>query len=168
VFAVSVDDQYVDRARGHLPKTSSSRRRYSERGRAGRCGSTPNEGNALWVNWITIGLGWSAHSRQEQGLVMGVHDDHGWTLRVLSGKLSTRRGFSSRIVRSVASSTPARRSRGTKLVIVMSMPGPPFLRRYRGLAKSADSRMRFASPASRSVRIVFTYSSARGSSGLPL
>lgn len=43
---------------------------------------------------------------------------------------SARRGLSTRMVWSVASSTPACFKRGTMVVMTMEMPGPPFFRRY--------------------------------------
>ena len=49
-----------------------------------------------------------------------------------------RRGFSTSILCSVASFTPACFSRGTIVVITMEIPGPPFLRRYFWLAKSEE------------------------------
>jgi hypothetical protein len=40
---------------------------------------------------------------------------------------------------SIASLTPARLSRGTIVVTIMSMPGPPFFRRYFSLEKSEET-----------------------------
>jgi len=61
---------------------------------------------------------------------------------VFGTNASTRRGFSTRMVCSVASPTPACRSRGTIVVMIMSIPAPPFFRRYFSLAKSDDRQIR--------------------------
>jgi len=52
-------------------------------------------------------------------------------------------------------------------VIVVAMPGPPFLRRYFPLEKSDERHTLSTYPASRMAMIVRTYSCSRGSSGLP-
>jgi hypothetical protein len=53
-----------------------------------------------------------------------------WGYPAFGTNASARRGLSTRMVWSVASSTPACFKRGTMVVMTMEMPGPPFFRRY--------------------------------------